>query len=138
MVKYDEFVKKHYKDVVGLNSESGKDDLMVGTYAKYIINELDSVAIKISSCGGDVKKIDVEGVVIEVGKFGALHCCNLLDAENIFVVENQDLGYSMIGANGKDGGLYNKVATYIWCGVFGQENMLYGDILLIKSSEFSG
>jgi len=138
MLKYHDFKRTHLKDITGFSDDPKGYDVLVAFYAKYIVNEAQGRTIRINACGGVAENIAVELIELDIGKFSALHCCNLLSAENIFVVENEDLGYSMIGANGKENEPYNKVATYIWCGLYKQKEMLYGDILMIKSGEFCG
>jgi len=118
------------------------DDIEVDTnilllYARYMGDLLNDHSLLVRHCGGDKDNIRVEALRLDIGRFNAQSCTNLLDADRIFIVKNDEFGFTFVAANGKHSEWYNRLGTLMWSLVFGQEDNIYGDVLLIKNEDFA-
>jgi hypothetical protein len=135
MLSFDEFRQEHLKTFDPFKDKVDSYDVLLALYAKYIINNLEDGCYRVHCDSSENEDVSVDNLAIEVGAYGATYCCDLLDVDKIFVAEHEDIDYLLVGGDENKGG-YNKLGTYIWCGFYGDETMVYGDILLIRKDMF--
>lgn len=109
--------------------------VLLAQYAEHIMANLDGGCYKLHCGIGNEDDVSLNEMVIEVGGFSAEYCCDLLDVDKIFVAEHEDFDYLLVGEDGEVGE-YNKLGSYVWCGFYGEETLVYGDILIIRKGMF--
>jgi hypothetical protein len=136
MLNYAEYKNKYLNElrIVGDESKSEEDSLLL--YAQYIGDKLEHNSLLVKNSGGIENNIQVEALKMDIGQFNAQYCADILDADRVFMVRNDDFGFTFVGANGKQGEWYNKLASILWAVVFKQDENIFGDVLLIRNDDF--
>jgi len=135
MLNYLEFKNQYSKDLKVIDVENDDDWLV--SYARYVDASLEHYSLIVRHCGGKEDNITVDVVSLEIGKFNALYCSDLLKADRVFIVKSEDFGFTFVGANGKQGEWFNRLGSFLWALVFEQNDNIFGDILLIRNEDFS-
>ena len=136
MLNYAEYKNKYLNELrmVGDESKSEEDSLLL--YAQYIGDKLEHNSLLVKNGGGIENNIQVEALKMDIGQFNAQYCADVLDADRLFMVRNEDFGFTFVGANGKQGEWHNKLASILWAVVFKQDENIFGDVLLIRNDDF--
>ena len=135
MLTFVEFKERHLESYNPFRDGPTDPDVLLATYAKYIINNLDNECYRVHCDFNNKDEVKLDQMIIDVGVFSPTYCCDLLETDDIFVADHEELDYVMVGAEGGSG-VYNRLGTYIWGGFYEGVELVYGDILLVRKDKF--